>query len=69
MTEVFFVIEGEGATHVGDKALEWGKWDTFIVPPDEIHHHEPDGEATLLAMTDRPVYEAFNLYAEATPSS
>jgi gentisate 1,2-dioxygenase len=69
MTEVFFVIDGEGATHIGDEAFEWSQWDIFIVPPDEIHHHEPDGEATLLAITDKPVFEAFNLYAEAEPSS
>ncbi|MFC6725035.1 cupin domain-containing protein [Halobium palmae] len=68
-TEVYFVIEGEGATHVGDEALEWGQWDVFVVPPNETHHHEPDDEAVLLGMTDRPVFEAFNLYAEAEPSS
>ncbi|SDY45541.1 cupin domain-containing protein [Halopenitus persicus] len=68
-TEVYFVIEGEGATHVGDEALEWSQWDVFIVPPDEIHHHEPDDEAILLGMSDRPVLEAFNFYAEAEPSS
>jgi len=67
-TEVYFVIEGEGATHVGDEALEWSQWDIFVVPPDEIHHHDPDGEATLLGMTDRPVFEAFNFYAEAEPN-
>jgi gentisate 1,2-dioxygenase len=64
-TEVYFVIEGEGATHVGDEALEWSQWDIFVVPPDQPHHHEPDGEAILLGMTDRPVLEALNFYAEA----
>ncbi|WP_232701642.1 cupin domain-containing protein [Halobacterium wangiae] len=69
-TEVYFVVEGEGATHVGDEALEWGERDIFVVPPDEIHHHEPDGEeAILFGMTDRPVLEAFNFYAEAEPSN
>ncbi|QLG29623.1 cupin domain-containing protein (plasmid) [Halorarum halophilum] len=68
-TEVYFVIEGEGATHVDDEALEWSQWDIFVVPPDATHHHEPDDEAILLGMTDRPVFEAFNFYAEAEPSS
>ncbi|ELZ28022.1 gentisate 1,2-dioxygenase [Halogeometricum pallidum JCM 14848] len=68
-TEVYFVIEGEGATHVDSEALEWGQWDIFVVPPDATHHHEPDDEAVLLGMTDRPVLEAFNFYAEAEPSS
>ncbi|WP_410767433.1 cupin domain-containing protein [Haloferax sp. DFSO60] len=66
--DVYFVIEGEGATHVGDEVLEWGERDIFVVPPDEIHHHDPDDEAILLGMTDRPVFEAFNFYAEAEPN-
>jgi gentisate 1,2-dioxygenase len=64
-TEVFFVIEGEGASHVGDEVLEWSQWDIFVVPPDQAHHHAPDDEAILLGITDRPVFEAFNFYAEA----
>ncbi|WP_424009312.1 gentisate 1,2-dioxygenase [Haloferax denitrificans] len=65
--DAYFVIEGEGATHVGDDVLEWSERDIFVIPPDEIHHHDPDGEAILLGMTDRPVFEAFNFYAEAEP--
>ena len=64
-TEVYFVIEGSGATHVADDVLAWDKWDIFCVPPDAPHHHEPDDEAILLAITDRPVFEAFNFYCEA----
>ncbi len=64
-TEVYFVIQGEGATHVDDDVLEWEQWDIFVVPPDLEHHHAPDGEAILLGITDRPVFEAFNFYAEA----
>jgi len=68
--EVYFVIDGEGVTHVDGEAMEWSQWDIFVVPPDATHHHVPDGEeATLLGMTDRPVFEAFNFYAEAEPSS
>ena len=68
-TEVYFVIEGEGATHVDDETLEWSQWDIFVVPPNEAHHHDPDDEAILLAITDRPVFEALNFYAEAEPSN
>ena len=68
-TEVYFVIEGSGVTHVGEETLEWGRWDIFVVPPTEIHHHEPEDEAILLGISDRPVFEAFNLYAETEPSS
>lgn len=67
--EVYFVIEGEGATHVDGQTLAWGEQGIFIVPPDATHHHEPDDEAILLGITDRPVYEALNFYAEAEPSS
>jgi len=67
-TEVYFVIEGSGATHVGDDVLEWGLRDIFVVPADAPHAHEPDDEAILLCITDRPVFEAFNFYAEAAPS-
>jgi len=68
-TEVYFVVEGEGITHVDDEALSWSERDIFVVPPDVTHHHDPNGEAVLLAITDRPVFEAFNFYAEAEPSS
>jgi gentisate 1,2-dioxygenase len=68
-TEVYFVIEGEGATHVDGEALAWSERDIFVVPPDAPHHHEPDDEAILLGITDRPVFEAFNFYAEAEPSA
>lgn len=67
-TEVYFVIKGKGATHVGNQVLEWDQHDIFVVPPSETHHHEPNNEAILLGMTDRPIFEAFNLYAEADPS-
>jgi hypothetical protein len=33
---------------------------------EEAHHHDPDGEAILLGITDRPVFEAFNFYAETS---
>jgi len=66
--EVYFVVEGEGATHVDDEVLAWSDRDIFVVPPDATHHHDPDGEAFLFGMTDRPVFEAFNFYAEATPA-
>jgi gentisate 1,2-dioxygenase len=68
-TEAYYVIEGEGATHVDEKVLEWSERDIFLVPPNATHHHEPDDEAILLAITDRPVFEAFNFYAEAEPST
>jgi len=65
--DIYFVIEGEGVTYIDDEAFEWSERDIFVVPRDAIHHHDPDDEAILLGMTDRPVFESFNLYAEAEP--
>jgi gentisate 1,2-dioxygenase len=68
--EVYFVVDGDGATHVNGQTFEWSERDIFVVPPDATHHHEPDGEeAILLGLSDRPVFEAFNFYAESKPSS
>lgn len=63
-TEVYYVIEGSGATHVDGDTLEWDKRDIFLVPPNVVHAHDPDGEATLLAITDRPLLEGINFYFE-----
>jgi len=66
---VFFVIDGAGATHVGDGSSSGTSGTSSSFHRTHPHHHEPDDEATLLAITDRPVFEAFNFYAEAEPSS
>lgn len=63
-TEVYYVADGEGATHVGDRTLEWGDRDLFVVPANTAHNHEPDGEATLLALTDEPLLRGINFYHE-----
>lgn len=63
-TEVYFVIGGSGATHVDETTLEWGNRDIFVIPPNDVHSHDPDDEATLLAVTDRPLLEGINFYFE-----
>lgn len=42
------------------------QWDISGVPPDAEHHHAPDGDAILLEITDRPVFKAFEFFAEAS---
>lgn len=66
-TEVFYVIEGTGRTIVEGDPLEWSDQDLFVVPTYKAHAHEPDVDATLLAVTDRPLLEAINCYHEFDP--
>lgn len=66
-TEVFYVIEGTGETTVEDRTLEWSERDIFVVPTYKTHSHNPDNEATLLTLTDRPLLEALNSYHELAP--
>lgn len=67
-TEVFHVLEGTGRTVVEGEPLEWGPRDLLVVPTYRDHAHEADDEATLLAVSDRPVLEAINCYHEFEPS-
>lgn len=62
----YHVVEGDGATVVGDRRLEWSKGDCFNVPNWQWHRHEQRGSqpAILWSMHDQPVYEAFGLYRE-----
>ncbi|MDY6765440.1 MAG: cupin domain-containing protein [Halobacteria archaeon] len=65
-TEIYYVIEGEGATRAGDETLDWSERDIFVVPPNTFHNHEADDEAVLLAFTDRPILESINFYYETS---
>jgi gentisate 1,2-dioxygenase len=64
-TEIYFVIEGAGQTSVGERTLDWGERDIFLVPPNEPHFHNPDDDATLLALSNRALLESINFYHEA----
>lgn len=65
--EIYYVVNGSGKTHVGNKTLEWNEKDSFVVPPGDWHSHESTSdEAILFAMTDKPIFEAFNIYRERT---
>lgn len=67
-SEVFHVVRGSGSTRVGDQVLEWGERDTFVVPSGNWHAHAADEEAVLFAMSDQPIFDAFELYHEETRS-
>lgn len=63
-TEIFYVIEGSGHTMVDGEQFDWSDRDIFIVPTYKSHSHGADGDATLLALTDRPLLETINCYHE-----
>lgn len=64
-TEIYYVVSGTGQSIVDGEAYNWGQRDLFVIPPDQPHYHNPDGDATLFAITDRPLLEALNFYRES----
>lgn len=64
---VFYVIEGQGTTRVGDKELNWGPRDVFVVPTwawnDHRNRSASEG-AVLFSVSDAPLLEAAHLYRE-----
>jgi gentisate 1,2-dioxygenase len=61
---VYSVVEGSGKTQVGDKTIEWGPNDTFVIPSWHHHYHMPDDECILFSYSDRPVQQALGLWRE-----
>jgi gentisate 1,2-dioxygenase len=61
---VFAAVEGRGRTRVGDKVLEWGPRDLFVVPSWRWAMHEADEEAVLFSFSDRPIQEKLDLFRE-----
>jgi gentisate 1,2-dioxygenase len=63
---IYHVVEGEGVSQVGDKRLEWGPGDTFVVPIWATHRHENTGAnaAVLFSISDRPVMTALGFDRE-----
>jgi gentisate 1,2-dioxygenase len=64
---VYYVIEGEGTTVVGDKELSWKAKDSFVVPNWMWHQHinrSQSSEAVLFACTDAPLLRKLGMYRE-----
>ncbi len=63
---VYYVVEGEGRTVVGDTELRWSKHDSFVVPNWMEHQHfnETASQAILFSATDAPLLSALGLYRE-----
>jgi gentisate 1,2-dioxygenase len=62
---VFVCAEGQGTTRVGDKVLEWGPNDVFVVPPWMTYAHTAPRESVLFSISDRPAQEALGIWREA----
>ncbi len=46
-SEVYYVIRGAGAMHVGDEAERIGPGDAVYIPPGKVQWLENDGEETI----------------------
>lgn len=64
---VYYVVEGEGTTIVGDKELNWSARDSFVVPNWMWHQHinrSKAADAILFSTTDAPLLEKLGMYRE-----
>ena len=69
---MYFAVRGEGTTMVGEKALEWKRHDSFVIPNWAWHEHinrSRSDEAILFSVNDIPVLNAFGLYREEPENS
>jgi gentisate 1,2-dioxygenase len=66
-SRVFHVIEGRGASRIGDATLTWETGDTFVAPPwHRIEHANDSGTAAacLFSFNDEPAVRALGLWQE-----
>jgi gentisate 1,2-dioxygenase len=64
---MYLVVQGQGATTVNGKIIEWGEHDCFMLPPWQWHAHQnasSSDRAILFTVSDRPALEALGLYYE-----
>ncbi len=61
---VYHAVEGSGRAIVGDRILEWGPKDIFVVPAWFPHRHETDGESFLYSFSDKGVHQKLGLFRD-----
>ncbi|MGE5539407.1 MAG: cupin domain-containing protein [Gemmatimonas sp.] len=64
---VFYVVEGEGTLVAGDREIQWGPRDSFVVPNWMQHrliNRSPSDRAILFSVNDIPLLEPLGLYRE-----
>ena len=62
---IFYVIEGNGTSQVGDTSINWQPRDIFVVPSWNPVAHETASDAVLFSFSDRPVQKALGLWRES----
>ena len=63
-TTVYHVLQGRGATTIGEATFAWEAGDSFVVPLWYTHAHRAEEEAILVSLSDRPLLQALALYRE-----
>jgi gentisate 1,2-dioxygenase len=61
---IFACAEGRGTTTIGDRVLQWGPRDVFVVPPWKRYAHATSEQAVLFSISDRPAQEALGIWRE-----
>lgn len=67
ISKAYCCLEGHGRTHVGDKVIEWGPNDMFVIPNWLPHSHVNGSgkeDAILYSVTDAPAMKKLGLYKE-----
>lgn len=63
---IYFVIQGQGTTRVGDETIHWHPGDLFIAPGGQPHRHAAQTtDAVLWLVTNEPQLAFENLQAPA----
>jgi len=69
---IYYAVEGEGTTVVGDKEMHWSPRDAFVVPNWMWHRHinrSGGDRAILFCVTDEPLLSHLGLYREQPENS
>lgn len=63
---IYHVLEGSGATTIGDTTFEWNEGDTFVVPlwTWRAHANSSSRPATLFSISDKPVMASLGFARE-----
>jgi gentisate 1,2-dioxygenase len=65
-SSVYVVFRGSGRSVIDGRLFEWGPGDVFVSPSWAATDHEASEVADLFTISDRPLLQAVNLFAEAT---
>ena len=66
---VLGVVQGEGATEVEGRTLNWSRGDVIVVPSWQEHVHRSDSGAVLFRVSDEPVMQKLGFLREGNGAS